>query len=115
MTVDLEKTRIFIRPGHTDLRKGVRGLVVLVQERMGTDPLDGSVYMFCNKGRELIKAVWWDKTGFWLCQKRLEKDKFPWPLTAEAAREISGEQLRMLLSGIDFWKAHKPLEYRRVS
>jgi transposase len=115
MTLDVEKTRIFIRPGHTDLRKGVNGLTVLVQEQMGLDPLSGSVYLFCNKTRKLIKAVWRDKTGFRLSRKRLERDKFPWPRTAEAARELSGEQLRMLLSGINFFLAHKPLEYLRVS
>ncbi|MDR0605203.1 MAG: IS66 family insertion sequence element accessory protein TnpB, partial [Bacteroidales bacterium] len=63
MTVDLSKARIFIRPGHTDLRKGVNGLTVLIQERMEGDPFSGSVYLFCNKGRKLLKAVWWDRTG----------------------------------------------------
>jgi transposase len=115
MTVDLEKTRIFIRPGYTDMRKGAKGLTVIVQEQMGEDPLSGSVYLFCNRGRKLLKAVWWDKTGFWLSGKRLEEDRYPWPRTAEGAREISGEELRMLLSGIDFFKAHKALRYRRVS
>jgi transposase len=71
--LDMEKARIFIRPGGTGMRKGADGLVVLVQEQMGEGPLNGSVYMFCNKGRKLLKAVWWDGTGFWLSQKRLEK------------------------------------------
>jgi transposase len=115
MTVDLNRVRIFIRPGYTDLRKAVNGLTVLVQEQMGGDPMSGSVYLFCNKGRKLLKAVWWDKTGFWLAQKRLEKERWPWPETAEAAEELSAEQVRMLLSGIDFFKAHKPLYYRQVS
>jgi transposase len=75
MTVDLSTARIFIRPGHTDLRKAVNGLTVLIQERMKGDPFSGSVYLFCNKGRKLLKAVWWDKTGFWLSQKRLERDR----------------------------------------
>jgi transposase len=115
MTVDLNRVRIFIRPGYTDLRKAVNGLTVLIQEQMSGDPLSGNVYLFCNKGRKLLKAVWWDKTGFWLSQKRLEKERWPWPETTEAAEELSGEQLRMLLSGIDFFKAHKPLCYRQVS
>jgi transposase len=73
------------------------------------------VYVFCSKGRELIKAVWWGETGFWLSQERLEEGWFPWSETAEAAQEPSPEQLGMLLSGIDFFKAHKPLQYQRVS
>jgi transposase len=115
MTVDLSKARIFIRPGHTDLRKAVNGLTALVQEAMQGDPFSGSVYLFCNKGRKLLKAVWWDKTGFWLSQKRLEKEKWPWPENEGEAEELNAEQLGMLLEGIDFWKAHKPVYYQRVS
>jgi transposase len=111
MTLDLDRVRIFIRPGHTDLRKAVNGLSVLIQE----EPFSGDVYMFCNRGKKVLKAVWWDKTGFWLSQKRLERGRWPWPENAEAVEELSVEQLRMLLLGIDFFKAHKPVYYRRVS
>ncbi|MDR2797371.1 MAG: IS66 family insertion sequence element accessory protein TnpB [Treponema sp.] len=114
MTVDLKTVRLYIRPGYTDLRKAAKGLTVLVQEQMKLDPFSGGVYLFCNKGRKLLKAVWWDRTGFWLAQKRLEEEKFPWPENSGEAEELSAEQLGMLLSGIDFWKAHKPLQYRRV-
>jgi transposase len=69
MIIDFSAVRIFIRPGHTDLRKAVNGLTVLIQEQMHGDPFNGSVYLFCNKERKLLKAVWWDKTGFWLSQK----------------------------------------------
>jgi transposase len=82
---------------------------------MGGDPFSGNVYIFCNRGRKLLKAVWWDKTGFWLSQKRLEKDSFPWPENRLEAEELSAEELKMLLSGIDFFKAHKPVYYQRVS
>ena len=114
MILDLSKVRIFIRPGKTDLRKASNGLTVIVQEEMEQDPFSGSVYLFCNQGRKLLKAVYWDKTGFWLSQKRLERDKFPWPDTIEAAQELSAEELKMLLAGINFFKAHKPLSYRKV-
>jgi transposase len=97
------------------LRKAVNGLTALVQENMKQDPFSGSVYLFCNRGRKLLKAVWWDRTGFWLSQKRLEKARFPWPVSAEETEELSREQLEMLLAGIDFWKAHKSVYYERVS
>jgi transposase len=115
MIIDISKVRLFIRPGSTDLRKASNGLTVLVQEEMKQDPFSGSVYLFCNRERKLLKAVYWDKTGFWLSQKRLEKEKYPWPDTAEAARELSFEELKMLLSGIDFFKAHKELFYKKVA
>ncbi len=115
MTIDFSTTRIFIRPGHTDLRKAVNGLSVMIEQEMAGEPFSGNVYLFCNRGRRLLKAVWWDKNGFWLAGKRLEKEKFPWPETEEEAREISAEELSMLLAGIDFFKAHKALYYKKVS
>ena len=115
MTIDLKRVRIFIRPGITDLRKASNGLTAMVGEEMKEDPFNGNVYLFCNRGRKLLKAVYWDKTGFWLCQKRLEKDKYPWPCTSEEAMELSAEELKMLLAGIDFFKAHKELYYKNVS
>jgi transposase len=115
MRADLSRVSIFIRPGHTDLRKAVNGLTALVQEQMKQDPFSGSVYLFCNKGKKLLKAVWWDKTGFWLSQKRLEREQWPWPENEGEAEELSAEQLGMLLEGIDFFKAHKPVYYQRVS
>jgi len=115
MILDLEKIKIFIRPGQTDLRKAVNGLSVIVQETMKQDPFSGNVYLFCNSEKRLLKAVYWDKTGFWLSQKRLEKEKFPWPQTNEEALQLTGEELEMLLKGIDFFKAHKELYYKKVA
>jgi transposase len=108
MTVDLSRVKIYIRPGYTDMRKGVNGLTVIIQEEMELNPLRGSVFLFCSRDRKLLKAVWWDRTGFWLSQKRLEKDKFPWAEGERAVEELTAEEVRMLLSGIDFFKAHKP-------
>ena len=115
MIVDFSKARIFLRSGHTDLRKAVNGLTAIVQEEMTQDPFSGSIYIFCNRERKLLKAVYWDRTGFWLSQKRLEKEKFPWPQDTEEVRELSVEQLQMLLTGIDFLKAHKEVYYKEVS
>jgi transposase len=116
MILDLSKVKIFIRPGYTDLRKASNGLTVIVHEGMKQDPFSGNVYLFCNRERTLLKAVYWDKNGFWLSQKRLEKEKFPWPQTVEAVQELSTEELEMLLAGIDFFKAlYETLYYKNVS
>ena len=115
MTLDPNKVKIFLRPGHTDLRKAVNGLAGIAEQQMAGEPFGGNVYLFCNRERKLLKAVWWDRNGFRLSQKRLEKDRFPWPDTGEAARELGAEELSMLLSGIDFFRAHKPLYYKKVS
>jgi len=115
MMIDLTQVKIFLRPGHTDLRKAVNGLSAIVQERMKENPFSGSVYLFCNQERKLLKAVYWDKTGFWLSQKRLEKDKYPWPQNENEAMELTAEQLQMLLAGIDFFRAHKEVFYKKVA
>jgi transposase len=114
MTFDPTRARIYIKPGDTDLRKAANGLLALAQEGMKRDAFSGDVYLFCNRSRKLLNGVWWDRSGFWLCQKRLEKEKWPWPESGKEAEEISAEQLKMLLEGIDFWKAHKELRYKRV-
>ena len=115
MILDISKIKIFLRPGSTDLRKAVNGLSAIVQDTMKQDPFSGSVFLFCNRERKLLKAVYWDKTGFWLSQKRLEKNKFPWPCDETEARELAVEELQMLLVGIDFFKAHKELFYKKVA
>jgi transposase len=86
-----------------------------MQEKMKGDSFSGSVYIFCNRERRVIKAVYWDKTGFWLSQKRLEKEKYPWPGNGSEVTELTWEQLEMLLAGIDFFRAHKEVFYTRVA
>jgi transposase len=115
MIFDLSKAKIYLRPGNTDLRKAINGLSTLVEQGMKHDPFSGSVYLFCNRSRNLLKAVYWDKSGFWLSQKRLEKEKFPWPHDEAEAKELTAEQFLMLLAGIDFFKAHKELFYKKVA
>jgi transposase len=114
MILDLSKVKIYIRPGYTDLRKAINGLTGIIEGEMECKVFSGNVFVFCNRDRKLLKAVYWDKTGFWLCQKRLEEDKYPWPEDKSKARELSCEQLQMLLAGIDFFKAHKTLYYKNI-
>jgi len=114
MILDWAKVRIFVKPGATDMRKQINGLSMLVAEQLAMDPLDGSLFLFCNKQRRILKVIYWERNGFCLWLKRLEKDKFPWPAKREEATEISQQQFGFLLQGIDFWNAHKKLEYRSV-
>ena len=114
MISDFSNLRIFVRPGTTDMRMQINGLAALVQNTLELNPLDGSLYLFMGKNRKRLKVLYWDKNGFCLWQKRLEIDRFPWPNNEGAAREISAEQLRFLLTGIDFWKAHRELKFEKV-
>lgn len=115
MLIDFSKVRVFVRPGVTDLRKQSSGLSIIIDEEQEHDPFSGNLYLFCNRRRTLLKAVYWDLNGFCLWQKKLEKQKFPWPSSEETVREITAEQLRWLLTGIDFWNPHQRLSYSHVS
>jgi transposase len=106
---------IYVRPGATDMRKAANGLAIIVSEQMGHDPLGDALYLFCNGYRRILKGLYWDRNGFWLLQKRLEHDRFPWPQSEETARQITTDELRMLLDGIDFWRAHRSRIYQSVS
>ena len=114
MILDWSKVRVFVKPGPTDMRKQINGLSIIVAEELAMDPLDGSLFLFCNKHRRILKVIYWDRNGFCLWFKRLEKDKFPWPAKLGEATEISQQQFGFLLQGIDFWNAHKKLEFRSV-
>jgi len=110
MKIDFEKTAIYVKPGATDMRKQINGLGVIVEEELELDPFSGALFLFCNKQRRLLKILYWDKNGFCLWLKRLEKDRFPWPKSKGEVHQIVSGQLTMLLQGIDFWSAHKSLE-----
>ena len=79
MILDWSKVRMFVKPGPTDMRKQINGLSIVVAEELAMDPLDGSLFLFCNKQRRILKVIYWDRNGFCLWLKKLEKDKFPWP------------------------------------
>jgi transposase len=114
MILDWSNLQIFIKPGPVDFRKQINGLSALVQEEMNGTLFSGSLFLFCNQNRSRMKILYWDKTGFCLWMKRLEKERFPWPKNRNEVFEINHDQLRMLLSGIDFFHAHQTLTYKKV-
>jgi len=115
MILDWSKVRVFVKPGATDMRKQINGLSIIVSEDLEMDLFEGNLFLFCNKLGNILKIIYWDKTGFCLWLKRLEKDKFPWPMNCNEATEITQEQFSFLLQGIDFWNAHKKLDYSSIS
>ena len=115
MIMNLNDLQIYVRPGITDMRKQINGLSVIAEEEMKLNPGSGSLFLFCSRSRKLLKCIYWDKNGFCLWQKKLEKNKYPWPNTEQQAKKISQEQLGMLLNGIDFWNAHQSLQYEEMN
>jgi transposase len=82
------------------MRKSINGLAVIVEGSFKLDPLDGALFVFCNRGRDRVKILVWDGDGFWLHFKRLEKGRFRWPAPGEdATMTLTGEELSYLLGG----------------
>lgn len=102
-------TRIYIACGYTDMRKGIDGLVSIVQQNFKLDPFEDSIFLFCGKQTSKIKALYWDKNGFVVLYKRLEEGKFCWPRSDNEVRDLTMQQFRWLMEGlkIDQPKAHK--------
>ena len=94
--------RVWIASGHTDMRKGMRGLALLVQEGLGRDPFAGDVFVFRGRGGSLIKAVWHDGIGLSLYAKRLDRGRFIWPQTVGGVVALTAGQMSYLLEGIDW-------------
>jgi transposase len=91
-----------------DFRKQHDGLVAIVREQLNADPLDGSLFAFFNRRRDRIKLLLWDRNGFWLFYKRLERGTFEGLRRSDAKRlALSRAQLSMLLDGIALKKGMK--------
>jgi transposase len=99
-------TRVFLAPGSTDLRKAINGLSLLVEGTLELDPFSGHMFVFCNRSRTIVKVLYWDRNGFRLWQKRLEKHRFTWPKSREEVMEIRSSELGFLLEGLDLRSVH---------
>jgi transposase len=94
--------RVWIATGHTDMRRGMNSLALLVQEGFERDPHGGDLYVFRGKSGKLIKVLWHDGLGMSLYAKRLERGRFIWPSATAGVVSISSSQLAYLLDGIDW-------------
>ncbi|CAA6603879.1 conserved hypothetical protein [Rhodospirillaceae bacterium LM-1] len=94
--------RVWLAVGRTDMRRGMNGLALQVQEAMKRDPHAGDLYVFRGRGGDLIKIIWHDGLGMSLYAKRLEKGRFIWPSPADGVVSISASQLAYMLDGIDW-------------
>jgi transposase len=99
--------RIFAYKNPTDMRKSFQGLLALVQEIFrDQDPYSGALYLFVNRRGNYVKILAWDRTGFALYAKRLERGRFVFP-AADASQELSEKTLRFLLDGIPLGGRHR--------
>lgn len=109
-------TRIYLAAGATDLRLGFDGLASMAKTVWNADPLSGHLFLFANRHRNRLKALYWDGSGLWVCAKRLEKGRFSWPQASpEGSRGITlaSHELALLLGGIDLAQTRRRDWWRR--
>nr|WP_307742771.1 IS66 family insertion sequence element accessory protein TnpB [Massilia varians] len=97
-----------------DMRTGVDGLSLHVQQALGRAPCDGTAYVFSNRRRTRLKVVSWDGTGVWMCLRRLHRDQFVWPEPGDKCWQLSAEQWQWLVMGVDWQRlsAQAPSQWR---
>jgi len=97
---DIPAEKIYIKCGYTDMRRSIDGLSAMVQQIFKLDPCNRNLYIFCGRGNDRIKILFYDTDGYILLYKRLECGSFQWPRRESEARQITERQLRWLLEGL---------------
>ena len=98
-----ENTQIYVYTEAVDMRKAVNGLSAYVVDEFGHSPQSGDLYVFWNRAKTRLKILWWDKNGFILHYKRIERYKFKIPKQFSSTElSITSDQLNWLLAGLDF-------------
>jgi transposase len=112
-----EEIQVYLCCEVVDMRKSINGLSVLVEETLQLDPFAPHLFVFCNRKRNRLKALYWERNGFVLWYKALQRDRFPWPRERDTGPvELTGRELNWLLDGIDIFRLrpHEELSYNSV-
>lgn len=109
--------KVFLHRTPVDGRKQINGLSALVEAEMGEDPFGSGLFVFINKRRDSVRLLYWDKSGFALWTKRLERETFRWPLRLQdSVVTLSVRELMWLLDGLDILalRPHETLSFAAV-
>ena len=114
-SIELAEIYVCIEP--VDFRKQINGLAALVQDELELDPFSAMLFAFTNKRRDRVRILVWERNGFVLWLKRLERQRFHWPRGDAAVMSLNGQELNWLLDGYDLsrWRPHERLEYEWVA
>jgi len=113
-SISLKQVYLYRDP--VDFRKSYRGLSAIVELELDHDPFSGALYVFINRHRNKLKALFWEDNGFVLYYKALAEEKFKWPRSDQETLSITGQQMNWLLDGYDLnqMTPHKKLFYSGV-
>jgi len=112
---DVPQVFLCIEP--VDFRKSINGLSLIVEQALMLDPFASALYVFTNRKRNKLKILYWEKNGFCLWYKSLQKERFKWPATSTSLTcTLDSEQLNWLIDGFDLWnnKPHARLHFESV-
>ena len=94
--------KVYLAPGYRDLRRGIDGLASIVRFQFELDLYDkNTLFLFCGRRNDRIKALLWEGDGFLLMYKRLDNGSFRWSRSAEEAMTITEDQYQMLMQGLE--------------
>ena len=109
--------RIFLCSEPTDMRKGFDSLAHLIESALALDPLSGHLYVFRSRRGDRIKILYWDRDGYAMWYKRLERGTFRFPAATTASEtkgvEVKAADLMMLLDGVDLGSVRRQRRYER--
>lgn len=115
MKMFVAPSNVYVYTDKVDFRKSINGLVMLIEQELALSPFSEALFVFCNQRRDKIKIVYWDKTGFAMWYKVLQKDRFKWPnMQDKHTLHLTEQQLHWLLNGMDI-RTHKPLPYTSLA
>lgn len=102
--------RVFVAVAAVDMRKSFDGLAAATRTALGADPHGGALFVFRNRAATLVKILWWDRAGWCLFAKRLERGRFRWPVAPPDAAQVTLEavELAWLLDGVDLRRVPRP-------
>jgi transposase len=108
--------KVYLYAEPVDMRKSIDGLSTLVEQEMALSPSMAALFVFCNRGRDKIKLLCWERNGFIVWYKRLEKQRLRWPKNGETL-SLTGQELNWLLDGFDIFnnQAHSQVFFDSVT
>ena len=106
--------KIYCVTGRTDMRKSFNGLMAVIRDVYRMDPYANAVYLFCGRKKNTLKALYFDRDGFVILQKRLDNGRFQWPRDQSEVRPLTRQEFRWLMEGLSIEqpKAIRPCRKR---
>ncbi len=96
----IEVDNIYVVCGYTDMRKSITGLAAIIKYQFKLNPFERSVFLFCGKRADRMKALLWEEDGFLLLYKILEESTYQWPRSEAEVQKITVQEYHRLLEGL---------------